>query len=283
MSTAAQQKQAFDIFARLCDASPADRDRLLAELCAGDDGVRQAVEKMLHADDSGRGTDADAAASGFLARSLDQLKTDEAQANLAGEARGGHYRIIRVIGEGGMGTVYEAEQVHPRRRVAIKAIRSFLGSPALRRRFEFEAQVLARLEHPGIARLYEADLRTGDRDVQAYLAMEFVDGLPIDEYADRQKLSVRDRLELFVRLCEPVEYAHRMGVIHRDLKPANLFVQEDGQVKVLDFGIARSVNDSGHSMVTLTGQMVGTLSYMSPEQLESRPEIDTRATSTRWA
>ncbi|HEX8916231.1 MAG TPA: protein kinase, partial [Humisphaera sp.] len=196
------------------------------------------------------------------------------------------YRIIRVVGEGGMGTVYEAEQTNPRRRVAIKAIRADLPTPQARRRFEYEAQVLARLEHPGIARLYEADIRPGASRARGYLVMEFVDGVPVDEHVRKAGLDLRGRLELFLRICEPVAYAHRMGVIHRDLKPANILVNADGQPKVLDFGVARTVDPGATvgggggtgvgSGLTTAGQIVGTLAYMSPEQFDGGAAVDTR-------
>lgn len=274
------ERRAFELFTILCDQPAEKRAEILSEKCPNEPELRKIVEKMLGAD---VGTDAvgnDALVDGFLQSNVRELlpETPPVAATPASEPhRGGQYRIIRVIGEGGMGTVYEAEQINPRRRVAIKAIRSGLRSPMMRRRFEYEAQVLARLEHDGIARLYEADTRSGDENVLAYLAMEFVDGLPIDEYADTNKLDIRQRLQLFLRLCAPIEYAHRLGVIHRDIKPANIFVQPDGKVKVLDFGVARSLNDHSQSMATLTGQFVGTLSYMSPEQIEASGNLDTRS------
>jgi WD40 repeat protein/tRNA A-37 threonylcarbamoyl transferase component Bud32 len=273
------ERRAFELFAALCDVPAEKRAEILCDKCGDDQELRKMVEKMLGADVGGEAVGNDALVDGFLQDNVRELLPEPAIAPLTPPeaSRGGQYRIIRVIGEGGMGTVYEAEQINPRRRVAIKAIRSGLRSPMMRRRFEYEAQVLARLEHDGIARLYEADTRSGDESVLAYLAMEFVDGLPIDEYADANKLDIRQRLQLFLRLCVPIEYAHRVGVIHRDIKPANIFVQPDGKVKVLDFGVARSLNDHSQSMATLTGHFVGTLAYMSPEQIESSGNLDTRS------
>ena len=149
----------------------------------------------------------------------------------------GEYTILRVIGEGGMGTVYEAEQHYPRRRVAIKAISPGRITPQMRKRFEYEAQVLARLEHPGIARLYESNTHSEGGRVRAFLAMELVLGEPIDAYVKTHDLDVERRLRLFMKVCDAVAYAHRMGIIHRDLKPANILVTAEGEPKVLDFGI----------------------------------------------
>ncbi len=275
-----QERRAFELFTTLCDEPPERRAQLLEERCGQDPELRRIVERMLGADcGSDSGGRPDSMVDGFLQNTVREILPEPVavQTPTGDGSRGGQYRIIRVIGEGGMGTVYEAEQINPRRRVAIKAIRSGLRSPMMRRRFEYEAQVLARLEHDGIARLYEADTRSGDESVLAYLAMEFVDGLPIDDYVAQNHLDIRQRLLLFLRLCEPIEYAHRLGVIHRDLKPANIFVQADGKVKVLDFGVARSVNDHSQSMATLTGHFVGTLAYMSPEQIESSRGLDTRS------
>lgn len=278
MANIDQERRAFELFAALCDEPPEKRAELIRERCGDDAELRAIVERLLGAD-VGTDSKSDSMVDGFLQNNVREILPEPGpvQAPTGDQSRGGQYRIIRVIGEGGMGTVYEAEQINPRRRVAIKAIRSGLRSPMMRRRFEYEAQVLARLEHDGIARLYEADTRSGDESVLAYLAMEFVDGLPIDEYVTKNGLDFRQRLQLFLRLCEPIEYAHRLGVIHRDLKPANIFVQPDGKVKVLDFGVARSVNDHSQSMATLTGHFVGTLAYMSPEQIESSSKLDTRS------
>ena len=190
----------------------------------------------------------------------------------------GPYRIRRKIGEGGMGRVYEAEQVSPRRRVAIKAIRFGLETGAMRRRFEYEAQILGQLEHPGIARLYESQIGVGDGSMQAYLVMELVEGKPIDEYARSGALDARGKIRLVIKVCEAIEYAHRIGVIHRDLKPANILVDADGQPKVLDFGVAKAIGvDIEAPFRTQAGQIIGTLAYLSPERVESTHPVDTRS------
>src|SRR5499425_815091 len=155
----------------------------------------------------------------------------------------GRYRILRLVGEGGMGAVYEAEQDQLRRTVALKIIKPGLASPELLRRFEQESQALGRLQHPGIAQIYEAGTADSGFGPQPYFAMEFIRGESLLEYAKAHELNTRQRLELMAKVCEAVHHAHQRGIIHRDLKPGNILVDESGQAKVLDFGVAR-VTDS---------------------------------------
>lgn len=191
----------------------------------------------------------------------------------------GRYRITGTLGEGGMGTVYRAEQDQPSRTVALKVIRPDLVSPALVRRFSRESEVLGRLQHPGIAQIYEAGTAEGPHGPQPYFAMELVTGVPLDEFAHDRQLNVSARLELFVRICEAVHYAHQKGIIHRDLKPTNIMVDATGQPKILDFGVARIADDeTGGTKQTTMGQLIGTLQYMSPEQVNANPlDIDIRS------
>jgi WD40 repeat protein/predicted Ser/Thr protein kinase len=189
----------------------------------------------------------------------------------------GHYRVLRRIAEGGMGAVYEAEQDSPRRPVALKVVRPGFASPALLKRFAHEAQILGRLHHPGIAQVYEAGLAD---DGQPFFAMEFIRGLSLDEYVRRNGLDLADRVGLVARVCDAVQHAHDRGVIHRDLKPANILVEETGQPKVLDFGVAHATDADllTGAALTQTGQLLGTPSYMSPEQIAANPAaIDRRA------
>src|SRR5262249_12207586 len=151
----------------------------------------------------------------------------------------GHYRVRRLIAEGGMGAVFEAEQENPSRTVALKLIRSGYTSPEILRRFEQESQALGRLQHPGIARIYEAGCADTDFGPQPYFAMELIQGLTLLDYAREHRLDLRARLELVARICDAVEHAHQRGLVHRDLKPANVLVESDGQPKILDFGVAR--------------------------------------------
>ncbi|MBL9150591.1 MAG: serine/threonine protein kinase [Phycisphaerae bacterium] len=193
----------------------------------------------------------------------------------------GDCTILRLIGEGGMGRVYEGRQERPRRDVAVKLMRHGLGSSSAAKRFEFEAQVLARLRHPCIAQVYGAGTFDDDGEAVPYFVMEFIQGAkPITRYAEEKRLSVRERVALFARVCEAVAHGHQRGVIHRDLKPGNILVDAHGQPKIIDFGVARST-DSDLTVTTANtavGQLVGTLQYMSPEQFASDPnDVDVRS------
>ena len=191
----------------------------------------------------------------------------------------GRYRILRLVGEGGMGAVYEAEQDHPHRTVALKVIKTGLLNPELLRRFTQESETLARLHHPGIAQVYESGTADNGFGAQPYFAMEFIQGEPLDQYANACNLSTARRLRLMVQICDAVEHAHQRGIIHRDLKPANILVEEHGSPKILDFGVARMTDlDAQATRQTGLGQLVGTLAYMSPEQVLADPlELDTRS------
>ena len=188
----------------------------------------------------------------------------------------GRYRILRRHGEGGMGTVYEAEQDNPRRTVALKVIRPGLVSPELVKRFSHEAQILARLQHSGIAQVYEAGM---GEDGQPFFAMEFIRGMPLDEYARSRGLDAAARLELLARVCDAVQHAHEKGVIHRDLKPGNILVDETGQPKVLDFGVAHvtAADLLTTASRTQAGQLLGTLELHEPGTDRRRPSRARRA------
>ena len=189
--------------------------------------------------------------------------------------------LRQLIGAGGMGAVYEAVQDNPRRTVAIKLMRRGIVSRSALRRFEFESQILARLRHPGIAQVYEAGTHEEDGEETPYFIMEYIPGAePITEYATRHDLSIKERMELFRKICDAVQHGHLKGIVHRDLKPANILISSTGQPKVIDFGVARST-DSDLALTTLqtdVGQILGTLQYMSPEQCAADPnDIDTRS------
>ncbi|HYW31553.1 MAG TPA: serine/threonine-protein kinase, partial [Gemmatimonas sp.] len=190
----------------------------------------------------------------------------------------GRYRLIRMLGEGGMGTVYEAEQDQPHRKVALKVIRPDFVVPALVQRFAREAEVLGRLQHPGIAQIYEAGTFGEAGGTRPFFAMELVNGKPLTSYATTQGLDATARLALFAKVCDAVHYAHQQGVIHRDLKPANILVTPEGQPKILDFGVALLTDaDVQATRQTSVGEVVGTLQYMSPEQVNADPvQIDAR-------
>jgi non-specific serine/threonine protein kinase/serine/threonine-protein kinase len=180
-----------------------------------------------------------------------------------------------------MGAVYEAQQKQPRRLVALKLIRSGIASPSALKRFEYEAQLLARLRHPGIAQVYEAGTHDDGTGPVPFFAMEYVArALPITEYVSSNQLTTRQRLELFIQVCDAVHHGHQKGIIHRDLKPSNILVDSTAQPKVIDFGVARSTDsDLGTAtLLTSVGQLVGTPQYMSPEQCQADPQdIDTRS------
>lgn len=195
----------------------------------------------------------------------------------------GHYRLLSTLGEGGMGIVHLAEQHRPiRRQVALKVIKPGMDSRRVIARFEAERQALALLDHPNIAHVFDAG--TTDKG-RPYFAMEYVKGLPITEYCDRYKLSVEDRLGIFLQVCQAVQHAHQKGIIHRDIKPSNILVtlHDDQAVpKVIDFGVARAISQPLTERTLYTesakGGLVGTPEYMSPEQVEMHAQdIDTRS------
>ena len=204
---------------------------------------------------------------------------DDAQARhaaVAGLPEGGfgNYRLVRLIGRGGMGEVWEAQQRRPQRRVALKLVRGELMSASMRRRFEVEAEALGRLSHDGIAKVFEAGI--DPESGRPFYAMEFVEGERLDVWAKRAEPGVEERLRVLIELCQAVQHAHQKGVIHRDLKPSNVVVTPDGKPKVLDFGLARLADDADReadlTRQTRAGQVIGTLAYMSPEQAGGDPD-----------
>jgi WD40 repeat protein/serine/threonine protein kinase len=193
----------------------------------------------------------------------------------------GRYKLLEQVGEGGMGVVYVAEQTEPvRRRVALKIIKPGMDTKQVIARFEAERQALAMMDHPNIARVLDAGTTEAGRP---YFVMELVRGMPITEYCDKARLSPRQRLELFVDVCQAVQHAHQKGIIHRDLKPSNVMVtMQDGRpvVKVIDFGVAKAVGQqlTERTVYTALTQLVGTPLYMSPEQAElTSHDVDTRS------
>jgi len=193
----------------------------------------------------------------------------------------GQYEIKRVIASGGMGTVFEALQDNPRRPVAVKVVKGSLESREAVQRLEYEAQVLARLRHPGIAQIYEAGSFDDRGTLVPFFAMEYIpNARPITEFASDKGMNHHQRLELFLQVCDAVHHGHQRGIVHRDLKPSNILVDSNGRVRVIDFGVARA---TGADMLqakaqTRVGQLIGTVHYMSPEQFDADPhDIDTRS------
>ncbi len=246
-----------EVFLAVLREAPRQRPSMLAVLCRGNAVLQAEVESLLAHHD---------AASGFPATDAGPAARDEDSPSLP--AAIGSYRVLDLLGVGGMGCVYLALQDQPRRRVAVKLIRPGLATPAMLRRFEHEAQVLGRLQHPGIAQIFEAGTADTGQGPQPFFAMELVEGQPLGDYVLGRGLDTRARLELLARICDAAHHAHQKGVIHRDLKPANILVDESGQPKILDFGVARLVEADVQSATLHTDarQLVGTLAYMSPEQ-----------------
>lgn len=181
----------------------------------------------------------------------------------------GGVKIVRLLGEGGMGRVYEAEQHSPQRTVAVKVIRAGITSEKTMRRFEREAEFLGKLQHPGIAQIYVVGSYSSDIGDVPFFVMEYIpNAKPITNYVGEQGLTVRDTLALFKHVCEAVSHGHDRGIVHRDLKPGNILIDSDGMPKVIDFGVARSTDSdlTLTAMRTDTGALVGTVQYMSPEQ-----------------
>jgi len=192
-------------------------------------------------------------------------------------ARIGSYEVQRVIGAGGMATVYAALQRQPRRTVAVKVMRHGAEADVALRRFRREIEILGKLRHPFIAQVYEAGVHQDEAGPVPFLVMEYVPrAKTIIEYANKHELSVRDRLMLFVKVCAGVEHGHHKRILHRDLKPGNILIDERGEPKVIDYGVARAaeIEVTGHTLHTEAGRLIGTIQYMAPEQLDtSRPNL----------
>ncbi|HEY3243126.1 MAG TPA: serine/threonine-protein kinase, partial [Phycisphaerae bacterium] len=344
-------QRAKQLFADLCERPPHERRARLRAACGDDAELQAQVESLLQIDTQRPDFLSAPAFSGTRLREVAEQSSQDVQNACVLPAlsiRG--FRLLRVIGEGGMGVVYEAEQEHPRRTVALKIIRPGLMSHRILRRFQQEADILGQLQHPGIAQIYEAGMaeiegsgfRVQGSDTSAdarvpFFAMEFVRGQPLIDYATQHELGTRQRLELIAKVCDAVQHAHQHSVIHRDLKPANILVVDDSEPltpvggdtralkactsrpafaggilssptpigsdvaaratprprgrgseciiesaipKILDFGVAR-LTDSDVQVTTVqtdVGQLIGTIPYMSPEQIVGDPQqVDARA------
>lgn len=246
-----------EVFARARELHEGKRDAYIESACAGDSAVIVEVKSLLRWD------------------------AGESAAGLSAGRRIGRYEIRRVIGTGGMGVVYEAEQDSPRRMVALKVMRDGFGLRGVLSRFKREGEVLGRLRHPGIAQIYEAGAHGEGEDTIAFFAMEYVErARGLVQYAEEEGLGIRARVELFATVCDAVQHGHQRGIIHRDLKPGNILVDGDGRVKIIDFGVARvTASDvTAATMMTEAGALVGTLQYMSPEQCAAHvDDLDTRS------
>ncbi len=273
-------KKIQELFQASLELEPEERKRFLEEVCGEDPELKAQLEKLLGAHES-QESFLDSNPVDRLLEKISDLSTVSVEQSLVG-VRIGNYKVVRLIASGGMGTVYEAIQEHPRRKIALKVLRSTLISPEALNRFEQEWQILALLRHPGIAQIYDAGLHTDDRGAEnlPYFAMELVQGESLQEYLRNHKPGIRERLEIFSKVCDAVQHAHQKGVIHRDIKPGNIFLDTEGEPKVLDFGIARSpLSDLTSTTLKADAEfLLGTLPYMSPEQTEGdSTSLDTRS------
>jgi non-specific serine/threonine protein kinase/serine/threonine-protein kinase len=255
------------LFEEALERDQASRAAFLDEATGGDAELRGEVESLLHALDQS-GDLLEHSAPSMLAETF-----DESDSWIVG-SRAGPYHIVRRVGHGGMGVVYEAVRADDqfRKRVAIKFLRSGFESELAVRRFRYERQILAGLDHPNIAGLLDGGVTA---DGQPYFVMEYVEGEPITAYCDSRGLSVRERVALFGQVCAAVQYAHEQLIVHRDLKPSNILVTADGTVKLLDFGIAKLLGEDGDEVPLTRGARALTPEYASPEHLRA-----TRITTT---
>lgn len=254
-----------EIFHACLDRPPGERRAWLQQICAGDLQLRDRVGQLLAAHDR---------AEQETSHPLHEIPLDHVPDLI------GPYSLTSILGEGGMGVVYEAEQLEPmRRRVALKIVKLGMDTRQVVARFATEQQALATLDHPYVAKVFDAGQTVSGRP---YFVMERVDGLPLLDYCDRQRLTTRQRVELLILVCQAVQHAHQKGVIHRDLKPSNILVSSsDGLAlpKIIDFGIAKAVapDPSEVSGLTRADQTLGTPAYMSPEQAGfGGLDVDTR-------
>ena len=273
--TPAQWQQLISAFDEALQLDPSLRASFIEEICPSDPELRKEIESLLAAHEQMRPEFLNTPAAG-----LDIFQELSGADPWIGR-KIGPYQLVRELGSGGMGEVYLAQRIDAEfhQEVAVKLIRSGQDSAAVVRRFKSERQILASLDHPNIAKLLD-----GGRTLQGqpYFVMEYVSGEPITEYCDENKLKIRERLNLFIQVCEGVQYAHQNAVIHRDLKPANILVAEvDGKPipRIIDFGLAKATTpaEPENTQLTRFGHLMGTPDYMSPEQADPRVRIiDTR-------
>ncbi|MEL7497617.1 MAG: serine/threonine-protein kinase [Planctomycetota bacterium] len=290
------------IFDRLIKLSPAERKTALESECGDDREVREQILELFAKHESGQAAssnefqatlDSDSIrdrASGshsdfqVATQDLDgrmDAQTSEYNVFKSGSVISKRFTLQKKIGEGGMGEVWVASQHEPvKRKVAIKLIKAGMDSRAVIARFEQERQALALMNHPNIARVLDGGMAPNGHP---FFVMELVDGVPLNEFCDRERMSPRERLELFVPICQAIQHAHQKGIVHRDLKPANILVSLiDGRAvpKVIDFGVAKATGGklTDQTISTQFGAIVGTLEYMSPEQAgSSGSDVDTRS------
>jgi predicted Ser/Thr protein kinase len=258
MTTRQQTERAAELVKEALERDDSARDAFLDEACAGDGELREEVNPSCGFAPDARDFIEEGALQ-LAAQTLPKPATQPPVRHIEG------YEIISHIGSGGMGEVYLARDTKLQRNVALKLVRMDFGAPGIVARFGHEERILASLNHPNIAQLYDAGIATGEIP---FFAMEYIEGVRLDEDCNAKALSVRERLELFRKVCAAVHYAHQRLVIHRDLKPSNILVTPDGEPKLLDFGIAKIVDPEGaDSAQTITLKNVMTPDYASPEQV----------------
>src|SRR5437870_2407697 len=264
------------VFTEALRLPPEERDRYLDKACKSDVEFSRRVEALLQAYEQ---------AGDFLGRSAAERPPKATQVHAAAEKPGdriGHYKLLQQIGEGGCGVVYMAEQEAPvRRRVALKIIKLGMDTKSVIARFDAERQALALMDHPNIAKVFDAGATESGRP---YFVMELIRGTRITEYCDQHSLTTEERLQLFIEVCQSVQHAHQKGVIHRDIKPSNILVTTtlEGAALpvVIDFGIAKATTNqrlTDKTLFTAFEMLIGTPAYMSPEQAAlTNADVDTR-------
>jgi hypothetical protein len=262
--TAEQLQRLRELFDAAIEMETAERSRFLEQACGADSVLRAELEQLLKAHSSSGGAWLDRPVQPTLTSPTDPAPDPPLEGHQIGP-----YHLLRQLGHGGMGTVYLAERKIGKRsqQVALKIVRPGLTANAeIIRRFEHEREILASLDHPNIARLLDIG---STADGVPYLVMDYVNGEPVDVYCDARKLTISERLNLFRTACAAIQYAHSKGVIHRDLKPSNMLVTSEGQLKLLDFGIAKVLNSEGQTQTigTQPGSTLMTIEYASPEQI----------------
>lgn len=254
------------IFSQVCDLADAQREHRLKELCNDDPKLISEVQSLLGEDDKD-----------FPMMDSKSLLVEVGQDNPIPDYIGA-FKIVRVLGEGGMGIVYEAVQDSPKRHIALKVIRQRSMHTKIRKRFEREADILAKLNHPAIAMIYDSGVATHETGSIPFVSMELVIGKPITEHCRDNELDTQHILGLMRDVCRGVAHAHDLGIVHRDLKPSNILVDTQGRVKILDFGIAFDMEIEQRTQMTQTGQLLGTLQYMAPEQIDQRTHTTNKQT-----
>src|SRR6266542_2367304 len=275
-----------EVFEAALELSPEIRTAFLDSACGGDTALRQRLEALLSKhDQAGSFLEQPVVTGGFLADAGPKDVTPRTES--VGQLFAGRYKLLEQVGEGGMGSVWLAQQTEPvKRLVAVKLIKAGMVSKGVLARFEAERQALALMDHPNIAKVHDAGETPpahAGGSPRPFFVMELVKGVPITQYCDERRLTLRQRLELFVPVCQAVQHAHHKGIIHRDLKPSNVLValyDDKPVVKVIDFGVAKATGQplTEETLHTGFGAVVGTVEYMSPEQATfNQLDLDTRS------